>query len=122
VHPLLQEKYLSGTGEIIEGSLPNMSTTERKAYFNRISGGKRKHFWARYMKLTLLLHLLETMLYGYSARDGGDAAIKFALLLSEILLQCPTDYCYFRPIMLSLAELQLRRLDRLDGIDFMDEC
>jgi len=92
---------------------------QQKQWFKTVTGGPRRNFWARYYRNIMLLGMIETMIYGYSARDVGDAAIKIVVLAGELQTQIPlTSPRNFPTHAFSLAELQLRLLgsSRAEGM------
>ena len=110
-------EHVNSRSESIDSTPPDITTSQQtQAWFKRSAGILRREFWAQYNIIVILLNLIETMLYGYSARDGGDAAVKLVLLVGEIQSQSPMLTALFPAMAFSLAELQLRRLGLSKGI------
>ena len=97
--------------------LQNPDNEERKLWFKKFYSKQRRQMWVRYLQNLILLNLVETAIYGYSTRDGRDFAIKLVVIAMELqpLAESVCHVEYFA-YYFSLAELQLRRLDRLEGM------
>ena len=104
-------------GEFIERTVPsNAALKEKKFWFKKTTGHRRRLLYLKHLQNLILLNLIETSVHGYSTRDGADLAIKLTVITTEldrILNSNPPNYFAFR---VSLAEAQPRRFERPDGM------
>jgi len=108
--------YINLRGELVERNIPaNAPIKEQKSWFKKTFSLNRELFYLSHLQNLILLNLMETAVHGYSVRDGGDFAIKLAIIAAELHAIAETVYPDHFAFSLSLAELQLRRLDRPDG-------